>query len=131
LWLPPTAVQELALLAENKTDLKKKELSLKALSNLLAWKIQPFDLEPVQHGYAERFSRLLRDRLLLPEREVNDGLILAETSLKGLPMLVTSDSHIMDIDPAQLSIAFADRGLHPVNPMHPRPFLNALRGTAK
>ncbi len=128
LWLPPTAVQELTFIAEVGSDPKKRRLAVKALSNLLAWKIQPFDLEPVQHGYAERFSRLLRDRCLLPETEVNDGMILAETSLKGLPMLVTSDAHILDIEPVQLSVAFADRGLVPVTPMHPKPILKTLRG---
>ena len=64
---------------------------------------------------------------LLPEDEFNDGLILAETSLAGIPMLVTSDKHLLDIDEDALRLAFNEADLLPVSPLHPKNLLRALR----
>ncbi len=70
--------------------------------------------------------RLQRDRLI-PEAEFNDGLILAETSILEIPLLVTSDKHLLDIDADALRLAFHDADLAPVHPAHPKGLLRALR----
>ena len=51
---------------------------------------------------------------------MDDGLILAEGSLAEIPLLVTSDKHLLDIDETALRLAFHDADLLPVSPVHPR-----------
>jgi hypothetical protein len=128
LWLPPTAVEELAYLSES-GDAARRKLALKALNNLLSWKIRPYQLDDLDRHLAKRFSLLLRDRGLLPDEEDNDGSILGEVAAGGIPMLVTSDRHILGMDREQLGIAFVDCDLPiAVAAIHPRLMLNALRG---
>jgi predicted nucleic acid-binding protein len=128
LWLPPTVVEELAYFSESR-DVPRKRLATNALNNLLSWKVRPIQLDDLDRYLAKRFSRLLRDRGLLPDDEDNDGRILGETATAGIAMLVTSDRHILDMDREQLEIAFADSDLSKaVAPIHPRLILAALRG---
>jgi hypothetical protein len=61
------------------------------------------------------------------EGQANDGLILAETSLAGIPLLVTSDKHLLNIDEDALLLAFNEADLAPVHPVHPKNLLRALR----
>jgi len=130
LFIAPTSIQELVALSEEGSA-RQQALAVKALTSLLSWGITPFDLEPVQHGLAENFSRLLRTRHLLPFEEVNDGLILGEAALAGIPLLVTADSHLLDIEGSQLAIAFADSHLSAVAVLHPRQMLRVLSGKRK
>jgi predicted nucleic acid-binding protein len=128
LWLPPTAVEELVHFAETEKS-SRGALAHSALTNLLAWKIQPFPLDDVDRFLARRFSRTLRDRGLLPDGEDNDGRLLGETAAGQIPMLVTSDSHLLDIDARQLQVAIADSDLSTfVAVAHPGRMLRALRG---
>jgi hypothetical protein len=69
----------------------------------------------------------LIDSSLIPQAEQNDGKILAQTSLVKIPLLVTSDKHLLDIDDNELLLAFNDADLSPVHPSHPRRLLKALR----
>jgi hypothetical protein len=93
---------------------------------MLEWGIRPFDLVPTGHGLTELFSNLLRDRRLLPEGEFNDGLILAECALAGIPLLVTSDEHLLDIDGDRLRLCFEERDLPVVAVAHPKNLLRAV-----
>lgn len=86
----------------------------------------PFDLVPVGHGITQQFTRRLPDRGLLPEEEVHDGQIFAEASLAGIPILVTSYHHLLDIDDTKLLAAFNDSDLSPVRPFHPKNLLKAV-----
>ena len=90
------------------------------------WGIRPFDLVPVGHGITEQFTRRLTERGLLPEEEINDGQILAEVSLFGAPVLVTSDHHLLNLEEAALLTAFNDSDLFPVWPFHPKALLKAI-----
>jgi hypothetical protein len=74
------------------------------------WKFEPVDLMPVEHGIAERAAERLRGEGLLPTEEINDSLILAESALLGCAMLLTSDSHLRDLDfqAASLALKAAD-----------------------
>ncbi len=95
--------------------------------NLKQWAIQPFDLDSTTEAIGESFARQLVHRRLIPDDELNDGLILAETSLFGIPMLVTSDEHLLGLDDEPLLLAFNDADLTPVHPVHPKRLLRALR----
>jgi PIN domain len=131
LIIPPTVVTELTFKAEDKENPAKAALAMRALQSLREWGIQPFDLKSVGHGIAEEFSRRLIDRCLLPEEEFNDGVILAETALFGIPVLVTSDHHLLDIPGENLRVEFDAADLAPVLVTHPRDLLRALYGREK
>ena len=125
LFVGPTVIQELHYFHEHGPD-TEKSLATEALTNMLSWGIAPFDLKSVGHGLTELFAKRLIDRGLLPEGEINDGLILAETSLAGIPMLVTCDNHLLKIDRDQLAIQFNDADLFPVVALHPKALLKAV-----
>src|SRR2546423_15086506 len=44
LFVPPTVVTELTLLAEDESDTKKAALALRALQSLRGWDIEPYGL---------------------------------------------------------------------------------------
>ena len=126
LWVAPTALQEISILSE-KSESTEKTLALTALQNMLAWRIHPFNLKAVGHGLTKRFSEILISKKILPENECNDGMILAETALCEIPVLVTSDHHLLEADEAALRIAFDECGLSHVAPVHPVRLFEALR----
>jgi len=127
LRLAPTAAQELFNYHLHGLA-GKRDLATKALLHLHEWRIIPFDLAAVGHGITASFAHRLIQGGLLPPDELNDGLILAETSLAEIPILVTSDKHLLDIQDAALQVAFANADLFPVNPCHPKALLRAVRG---
>jgi hypothetical protein len=45
----------------------------------------------------------------------------------GIPLLVTSDKHLLDIDEDALLLACNEADLPPVRPVHPKGLLRALR----
>ena len=124
LRVPPTVVQELAFEVEHGDD---PAVALCALQNMLQWKITPFDLAAVGHGLTDAFTRKLLRKGLLPDGEYNDGLILAETSLAAIPVLVTADKHLLDLDETFLSLTFDECDLFHVRPCHPKLLLRAMR----
>ena len=66
-------------------------------------------------------------RGILPNGEVNDARILADTAIAEIPMLVTSDVGILEADQIALSLAFEDAGLSVVHPVHPARLTRGLR----
>ena len=63
---------------------------------------------------------------MLPEGEFHDGLILAETALAGIPVLVTSDGDLLDIEETELRVQFEVADLAPVQICHPKLLLKAM-----
>jgi predicted nucleic acid-binding protein len=124
LHLPPTVVQELTFAVLRKSG-EEQKLALAALQNLRAWGIVPFDLVSVGHGITEQFARRLHELKLLPEAELNDGLILAETGLAGIPLIVSSDKHLLDIEADELARVCRERHIAEVSVVHPRKLLKA------
>lgn len=120
------SLPELTLKAEDKSDPKKAKLAMRALQSLREWGIRPYDLKSVEHGITSEFARRLIERGLLPEGEFNDGVILAETSLGGVPVLVSSDRHLLDISKEALQLEFGAADLNSVSVAHPRLLLKAL-----
>ena len=126
LLVPPTVVAELAFFASLK-DAHQQDLANVALEKASVWKCQPFALSSTQMVIAARFAARLMEASLIPETEQNDGKILAQTSLARIPLLVTSDKHLLDVDEDALLLAFNDADLLPVHPAHPKRLLKALR----
>jgi predicted nucleic acid-binding protein len=126
LLVPPTVVGEVAMASEDDSK-EKRQLAREASKNLIRWDIKPFAVNSVGDFIAEQFSEKLRHKGLLPYEEVNDGMILAETSLGGISILVTRDRHLLAIDETSLSMAFNDADLAPLNPAHPKRLLRSAQ----
>jgi hypothetical protein len=126
LLLAPTVLFELEYLLTY-GDGPHQRLALRASEQVEEWQLIPFDLSEVSLSIAEQFSRRLQQKRLIPADEFNDGLILAETSLAEIPLLVTSDKHLLNIDDDALLLAFQAADLWPVHPVHPKRLLKALR----
>ena len=124
--MPPTVVAELAFFA-SLIDAPRHKISCVALEKMCDWKCQPFALSSTQPAIAIRFATRLMDASLIPETEQNDGKILAQTSLAEIPLLVTSDKHLLNIDKDALLLAFNEADLAPVHPVHPKRLLRVLR----
>jgi hypothetical protein len=127
LVLPPTAAHELHFIFTHGDSAAEREMARTALTHLLQWGIRPFDLDSTAEAIGEQFMRGLIRQRLLPEDEINDGLILAETSLAKIPLLVTSDKHLLNMDDDALLLAFNEADLAPVHPVHPKRLMRALR----
>jgi hypothetical protein len=126
LLVPPTVVAEPAFFASLK-DAPQQEIACVALEKMSVWKCQPFTLSSTQLTVAIRFAARLMESSLIPETEQNDGKILAQTSLAEIPLLVTSDKHLLNIDEDALLLAFNEADLSPVHPVHPKRLLRVLR----
>jgi hypothetical protein len=127
LLLPPTAVHELHVIFTDGDNEAERELARTGLTCLKQWGIRPFDLDSAAEAICEQFVRRLLRQRLIPEDEFNDGLILAETSLAEIPLLVTSDKHLLNIDEDALLLAFNEADLSLVHPVHPKRLLRVLR----
>ena len=125
LVVPPMVIQELTYYALVK-QCAETPLALKALQQMRAWGLTPFDLKSVGHGITDQFSEKLMRLGLLPEGEFNDGLILAETALAGIPALATSDADLLDIEEIPLRVQFEAADLLPVQICHPKLLLKAM-----
>lgn len=126
LFVPPTVVAELAFFAAQE-EVPQPELANVALTKLRVWNCKPFTLSSTQLAIAWRFAARLIESSLIPETESNDGKILAQTSLAKIPLLVTSDKHLLDVDDDALLLAFNEADLLPVHASHPKRLLKALR----
>ena len=101
--IPPTAQHELANWALH-GDGQKRESARKAIQQSQSWRIVPVNLIAVRHGIAERIAARVRERGLIPDEEVNDSLVLAESALLGCSILLTSDEHLRGIDFERLTL---------------------------
>ena len=102
--MPPTVRAELADDALHAGDFTKQERAMRAFQLAKSWKIQPIDLFEARTDIARRIGQRLRRLAMLPEEEVNDGLIMAESAILGSAFLLTSDEHLRGIDFERLTL---------------------------
>lgn len=101
--IPPTVQHELANWAL-RGDAQRRDSARKAIRLGQSWHMVPANLIAVRHGIAERIAERVRERGLMPEEEINDSLVLAESALLGGSMLLTSDEHLRGIDFERLTL---------------------------
>jgi predicted nucleic acid-binding protein len=101
--IPPTVQHELANWAL-RGDVQRRESARKAIRLSQSWRMVPTNLIAVRHGIAERIAERVRERGLMPDEEINDSLVLAESALLGCSMLLTSDEHLRGIDFERLTL---------------------------
>ena len=84
-------------------------------------------LEPVAKAIGRSFAARLMRAGELPPTEINDGIILAETALAEIPLLITRDKHLLNIDEVILLVCLQDSDLAPVKPVHPHLLWRAIQ----
>jgi hypothetical protein len=130
LVLPPTAAEEIWLMHRNPLH-PGRQLAAKALREMPRRGIGLLELkahlQPVAKSIGRGFAQRLIRANLLPPDEINDAMILAETALAEIPVLVTRDQHLLDIEEVDLLVCLQSADLPPVKPAHPRSLWRALR----
>lgn len=101
--IPPTVQHELANWAL-RGDSQKRESARKAIRLAQSWRIVPVNLIAVGHGIAERIAERIREQRLIPDEEVNDSLVLAESALLRCSVLLANDEHLRGIDFERLTL---------------------------
>ena len=71
----------------------------------------PVNLMPVGHGIVERIADRPRSRRLMPAEEINDSLLVAESTLLESRLLISSDQHLRGIDFERLGIELQELDL--------------------
>ena len=122
-----TVLRELGAAALDDKAPTRKALAHLALVKMHSWQITPMPKNGLFVDYAEDFSKMVRKMGLFPPNERNDGLILAEVSLQGMNILITSDSHFFKFHQDDLALAFASSQLpRTVTPLRPLIAINRL-----
>lgn len=94
-----------------------------ALSKIQRWGIETYALISVGPEIVEINAHKLLAAGLLPEGELHDAVIIIETALRYIPTLITSDNHLLSINPAKLSSMLDEFDLPPVTILHPMAML--------
>ena len=118
LLISPMAVAELYFLRDH-GDAEEQRLSSLSLAGLTTWDIQVFPLTHLQRDIARRFASAIIRQGLLPASELNDALILAEAAVAEIPLVVSSDQHLLGVDHDALRAACMEADLNPVFPVSP------------
>jgi hypothetical protein len=63
---------------------------------------------PVGNGIVEETARKIRAARLLPDEEINDSFVIAESALANVTILVSSDGHLKNIDHRALKAILND-----------------------
>lgn len=101
---PPSVLDELAFLADSGQTERVRVSARKAFQQLRTQpRFRPVLEAPFAPERADELAETFRVRQLLPGEEIHDALILAETVLLGCGVLLTSDSHLREIDHEQLT----------------------------
>ena len=129
LLLAPTAAEEIFLIHSNSAH-PQRQLATRALRELGAWHIELLELKSHLQPVAKTIGRSFAGRLIrvgqLPPTEINDGIILAEAALADIPVLVTRDKHLLDLEEVALLVCLQEADLSPVKPVHPRLLWRAI-----
>lgn len=126
LEVPETVISELSFFRVNGAD-DEQELAEVALNSLLGWGMTPVLLTDIEKAYKKNFIAIAQEMTILPPKELNDLHILAETSIAGIPALVTSDGPLLGTNPFDLQQAFSNAGLDFVSVVHPARMMDRLR----
>ena len=110
-FIVPTAFGELTHKAMDDPDFMERKLANTALEGMDAWGVFPVELPDMQNFIARSVANKLLGQGILPWKERNDALILAEAAVLGCQLLISSDSHLRDADRVQLARALRECGV--------------------
>ena len=126
LFISPTVAAEVFFALDHGDD-REKQLASISLSKLSEWDIEVGSLTARQIEIAHVLAAKIRNAGLLPHAEINDSRVLGETAVLGIPLVVSSNHHLLNIDDATLRTLCIDLALPPVFTASPRALVRALR----
>jgi hypothetical protein len=101
----PTVILELTYISEfDDNPLLKSLAKLSLIKMVDPWGFVPVDFAPVGHGIVEQIGRKIREKGLVPDDQIHDSFVIAEAALYGAAILISSDTHIKDIDRDMLEL---------------------------
>lgn len=110
--VPPTTLAELVYQSEHEPSFKQREFAVMALLNLRAeWRMQPAALQAGDEPRVLAVARQLLLKGVLPRQEWNDAKIIAESAALSSTLLVSNDSHLLEVDHRWLVLIFREFGL--------------------
>jgi predicted nucleic acid-binding protein len=110
--IPPTALGELIYQSESEPDHQLRELARVALRGLRPrWHFHPADLNSLQEAIVEEAGRRTLLAGILPKEERNDAAIIAESAVLNSILIVSNDSHLLDVDHRRLGLLFRELDL--------------------
>jgi hypothetical protein len=110
--VPPTAVDEMIYIAQTEPDRKLRELAGRALLDLRSrWHFRPADLNSPEEIIAADAARQILLAGILPIAERNDAAIIAESAVLNSVLIVSNDSHLLDVDHRALGLLFRELDL--------------------
>ena len=110
--VPPTALGELRYQAAFERRAAQRELALTALTQLLPrWHFQPVDLTSTEAAIAEEAARRGLHADLLPAADRTDAAIISESAVLIAVLVVSNDSHLLDVDHRRLGLLFRELDL--------------------
>jgi predicted nucleic acid-binding protein len=110
--LLPTVLGELASKLTDSTDPHVTQTAARALAESRSrWHFQPTDFNAVEEAVTANAVRRLRDSGIVPYEERNDAFIIAEAAVQSCILLVSRDSHLLDVDPERLAWLFRELDL--------------------
>jgi hypothetical protein len=119
LCITPIVVTELQLLSRSSSE-PISALARKALGQLRSeWKIEPLGLDKLDRDIAKEFANVLIAKELIPLTELNDAIVLAEAAVAGVPFVISSDHHLVSIEPSDLAAIHISKRLPLVYVLHP------------
>jgi predicted nucleic acid-binding protein len=105
----PTVIAELTNKALDDSNPDIRLAARTALTQMRPrWKFQPVDFNAVQDAVAVNAIRGLRESRLLPYEERNDAAIIVESAILSCILLVSRDSHLLDVDREKLTLLFRE-----------------------
>ena len=108
----PRVFEELDFIAEYGDEIRDRELAGAALDSMVAgWGFMPLDFSDAGHDITEIAAERLIEAGLLPAKEYNDAVIVAEAALANSGLLLTSDRHMLVIAAPRLHLILDSVGL--------------------
>lgn len=106
-----TPLQELADAQLNSNDEMVRDLSKFVLRDYKLWGVLDPALAPAYNGVAEIIASTLISKGIIPDDQIDDGLVIAEAALHGCKRLVTHRTSLRDANFGNLSRILFDHSV--------------------
>lgn len=108
----PTVMGELVYQTQFDPDERLRRLATKALNRIRSrTDLRATELDSTQEAIVEAAARRILLAGLLPPEECNDATILAESAVLNAILLVSNDSHLLNVDHRGLGLLFRELDL--------------------
>ena len=127
-FVVPAAFDEVSHIALRDADPAQRDLAHRALGEIKKRSLLAAELTDLQSVIARSLANKLLVQGVVPPEEWNDALILAEASMLDCQLLISSDSHLRDADPAQLALVLRECHAHMVVVRKPAEIVRQFAG---